>query len=62
MKKFILVVEQDVVGVITLPSKDKFIDITNACLNNPVFVELSIDSEIEKNWTWDGSEFYPPQL
>jgi len=60
MKKFILVVEEDVVAVITLPSRDKFQDI-NACLNNPVFVELPIESEVDKNWTWDGLEFYPPE-
>jgi len=61
MKKFILVVEEDVVAVITLPSRDKFQDQINACLNNPVFVELPIESEVDKNWTWDGLEFYPPE-
>ena len=43
MKKFILVVEQDVISVITIASREKFTDITNACLNGPVFVELPID-------------------
>ena len=61
MKKFILVVEEDVISVITIASREKFTDITNACLNGPVFVELPIDSEVDKNWTWDGLEFYPPQ-
>jgi hypothetical protein len=61
MKKFILVVEEDVVAVITVPSRNKFKDVANACLNNPVFVELPIESEVDKNWTWDGSEFHPPQ-
>lgn len=61
MKKFILVVEEDVVSVLNVPSRTKFQAITNACLNNPVFVELPIESEVDKNWTWDGSEFHPPQ-
>lgn len=61
MKKFILVVEEDVVAVINIPSRTKFQDITNACLNGPVFVEVPIDSEVDKNWTLDGTEFYPPE-
>jgi len=61
MKKFILVVEEDVVAVLNVPSRSKFQDITDACLNGPVFVEIPEDSEIDKDWTWDGLEFYPPQ-
>ena len=61
MRKFILVVEQDVISVLSIPNRSKFQDVTNACLNNPVFVELPIDSEVDRNWTWDGSEFHPPQ-
>lgn len=61
MRKFIFVVEEDVVAVMTVPSRTKFQNITNACLNNPVFVELPMESEVDKNWTWDGSEFHPPQ-
>jgi hypothetical protein len=61
MRKFILVVEEDVVAVLKVPTRDKFQDVINACLNGPVFVELPMDSEVDKNWTWDGTEFYPPQ-
>jgi hypothetical protein len=61
MRKFILVVEGDVVSVLSIPSRSKFQDVTNACINNPVFVELPIDSEVDRNWTWDGSEFYAPE-
>jgi hypothetical protein len=61
MRKFILVVEEDVVSVLSIASRPKFQDVINACLNNPVFVELPIDSEVDRNWTWDGLEFYPPQ-
>ena len=61
MRKFVLVVEEDVVSVLSIASRSKFQDIINACLNNPVFVELPIDSEVDRNWTWDGSEFHPPQ-
>jgi hypothetical protein len=61
MRKFILVVEEDVISVLSVPNRNKFKDITNACLNSPVFVEVPIDSEVDKNWTWDGSEFHPPQ-
>ena len=61
MRKFVLVVEEDVVSVLSIASRSKFQDIINACLNNPVFVELLIDSEVDRNWTWDGSEFHPPQ-
>ncbi len=61
MRKFILVVEEDVITVMTVPSRTKFQNITNACLNNPVFVEIPVDSEVDRNWTWDGTEFYPPQ-
>ena len=61
MRKFVLVVEEDVVSVISIASRNKFQDLTNACLNNPVFVEVPIESEVDKNWTWDGLEFYPPE-
>ena len=61
MKKFILVVEEDVIAVLNVPTRIKFQDITNACLNGPVFVEIPADSEVDKDWTWDGLEFYPPQ-
>lgn len=61
MRKFILVVEEDVVSVISIGNKPKFQNIINACLNNPVFVELPIDSEVDQNWTWDGLEFYLPE-
>jgi hypothetical protein len=61
MRKFILVVEKDVAAVLNVPTRDKFQDVTNACLNGPVFVELPMDSEVDKNWTWDGLEFHPPQ-
>jgi len=61
MRKFILVVEEDVVSVLSFGNKAKFQNIINACQNNPVFVELPIDSEVDQNWTWDGVEFSPPQ-
>ena len=61
MRKFILVVEEDVISVLSVPSRSKFQDITNACVNGPIYVELPIDSEVDRNWTWDGSEFHPPQ-
>ena len=47
MRKFVLVVEEDVVSVLSIASRSKFQDIINACLNNPVFVELPIDSEVD---------------
>lgn len=61
MRKFILVVEEDVVSTISIGNKPKFQNIINACQNNPVFVELPIDSEVERNWTWDGLNFSPPE-
>jgi hypothetical protein len=61
MRKFVLVVEEDVVSVLSIANRSKFQDVINACLNNPVFVELPIDSEVDRNWTWDGLEFYPPE-
>ena len=61
MRKFVLVVEEDVVSVLSIANRNKFQDVINACLNNPVFVELPIDSEVDRNWTWDGLEFYPPE-
>lgn len=61
MKKFVLVVEEDVISVLSIPSRPKFQDAINACLNNPVFVELPADSEVDRNWTWDGLEFSAPE-
>ena len=54
MRKFILVVEEDVVSVLSIGSKPKLQKIVDACLNNPVFVELPMDSEVGEDWTWDG--------
>jgi hypothetical protein len=61
MRKFILVVEEDVVSVLSIGSKPKLQKIVDACLNNPVFVELPMDSEVGEDWTWDGLEFSPSQ-
>ena len=61
VRKFILVVGEDVVTEMTMPDVSKFKDLIDALSNNPRFVEIPIDSEIDKDWTWDGSNFYPPQ-
>lgn len=61
VKKFILVVGQDVVTEMTMPDVSKFRDLIDTLSNGPRFVEIPIDSEIDKGWTWDGNNFYPPQ-
>jgi hypothetical protein len=61
IRKFILVVGEDVVTEMTLPDVNKFRGIIDALLNKPRFIEIPIDSEIDKGWTWDGNNFYPPQ-
>jgi hypothetical protein len=60
IRKFILVVGEDVVTEMTMPDVNKFSGHIQALLNNPRFVEIPIDSEIDKGWTWDGLNFYPP--
>jgi hypothetical protein len=61
VKKFILVVGEDVVTEMTMPDTNKFSGLIDTLSNNPKFVEIPIDSEIDKGWTWDGNNFYPPQ-
>ncbi len=60
IRKFILVVGEDVIADMTMPNVDKFEGHINALLNNPKFIEIPIDSLINKNWTWDGNEFHAP--
>ena len=59
-KKFILVVGEDVVGDMLMPHANKFQSIIDALSNNPKFIEVPADSEINKGWEWDGNEFHPP--
>ena len=61
VRKFILVVGEDVVTEMTMPNVNKFSELIDTLSNNPRFVEIPIDSEIEKGWVWDGNNFYPPQ-
>lgn len=61
IRKFILVVGEDVVTEMTMPDVDKFRGIIDALSNKPRFIEIPIDSDIDKGWTWDGNNFYPPQ-
>ena len=61
IKKFILVVGQDVVTEMTMPDINKYSQLIDALLNKPRFVEIPTDSEIDKGWVWDGNNFYPAQ-
>jgi hypothetical protein len=60
VRKFILVVEEDVVTHMTMPNAAKFMGHIDALLNNPRFFEVPIDSEISEGWIWDGNDFHPP--
>jgi hypothetical protein len=61
VRKFILVVEEDVVTDMTLPYGPKFEHITHALSNNPKFIEVPADSEIDQGWVWNGIDFLPPE-
>jgi|LauGreDrversion4_2_1035121.scaffolds.fasta_scaffold27212_3 hypothetical protein len=60
VRKFILVVEEDVVTDMTMPNAAKFMGHIDALSNNPRFFEVPIDSEISEGWIWDGNDFHPP--
>jgi len=60
VRKFILVVEEDVVTDMTMPNAAKFMGYIDALSNNPRFFEVPIDSEISEGWIWDGNDFHPP--
>lgn len=62
MRKFILVVGDDIIADLTMPNADKFQRHINALLNEPRFIEVPADSEIDKGWTWDGNEFHAPVI
>ena len=61
-RKFILVVEEDVVTDMTMPNAAKFMGHIDALSNNPRFFEVPIDSEISEGWIWDGNDFHPPTI
>lgn len=61
VRKFILVVGEDIVTDMTMPDVDKFSSYIYALSNSPRFVEIPVDSAIDKGWTWDGNNFYPPE-
>ena len=60
LKKFILVVDEDIVADMTVPESPKFQDYIDALSNNPKFIEVPVDSEIDTGWGWDGTNFFPP--
>lgn len=62
VRKFILVVEEDVVTDMTMPNAAKFMGHIDALSNNPRFFEVPIDSEISEGWIWDGNDFHPPTV
>jgi hypothetical protein len=62
VRKFILVVEEDVVTDMTMPNVAKFKKHIDALSNNPRFFEVPIDSEISEGWIWDGNDFHPPTI
>jgi hypothetical protein len=62
VRKFILVVEEDVVTDMTMPNAAKFMGHIDALSNNPRFFEVPIDSEISEGWIWDGNDFHPPTI
>jgi hypothetical protein len=61
-RKFILVVGEDIVVDMTMPDSNKFQGHINALLNNPRFIEIPIESEINQGWVWDGNNFNPPSI
>jgi len=60
LRKFILVVDEDIVADMTVPEGPKFQSYIEALSNNPKFIEVPVDSEIDKGWSWDGNNFSPP--
>lgn len=60
VRKFILVVEEDVVTDMTMPNVNKFMNHIDALSNNPRFFEVPIESQISEGWVWDGNDFHPP--
>jgi len=61
-RKFILVVGEDIVVDMTMPDSNKFQGHINALLNNPRFIEIPIESEINQGWVWDGNNFTAPSI
>ena len=63
--KFAALVDQDVFGLLTFPTNEFPIEVTDLLRagfkSNPTAVEISPDTLVEVGWTWDGLNFYPPQ-
>lgn len=67
LRKFIFIIDGEVGPDLTLedagegPKFDMNRALTAALSSNPTILEIPIDSPVQMGWTWDGSNFIPPQ-
>lgn len=65
--KFAFIADGDVFGVISLDENNPndIRDVEKRCiaglLSDPKVVPISLDSPVLPGWTWDGTNFIPPQ-
>ena len=57
-KKYLLVVDEDVVGSLTIPCVEKFKLIQEAIVSGITIMEVPVDTEVAIGWQYDGTTFY----
>jgi len=60
IKKFIIVVGDDVAGDITVPDVEKFLPLQEALTEGVIIMEVAPDVEVTTGWVYDGTKFIEP--
>lgn len=67
-RRFAGIVEGEVFTIVSIDSEFQGVDgvagerIIAGYLSQPKFVEISSESEVTLDWTWDGNQFIPPTV
>ena len=61
IKKFLLVVGEDVAGDIVVPAILKYKPLQDALSDKVTIMQVPIDEEVYMGWVYDGEKFYDPE-
>lgn len=57
MRKFLIVVGEDVAGHMTFPDVPKFASISDAFHNGYTILDVPVETEVAAGWAYDGESF-----
>jgi len=59
MRKFLIVVGEDVAGHMTFPDGEKFSSISDAFHNGYTILDVPVETEVAAGWFYNGEGFTP---